>query len=67
MFKYTQQNTFHKLKCLQKEKEVYHHSGYMSIFGGCDIEIANDCNIDTENYSNLGCSYESNGYAYKSN
>ena len=67
LFKYTQQNTFHKLKCFKKEIEVYHNSGYMSTFGGSDIEIANDCNVNTNSCSNLGRNYESNGYAYKSN
>ena len=68
LFKCTQQNNFHKLKCLKKEEEVYHRSDYMSTFGGgCDLYIANDCNVNTSSYSNLGDSYESNGYAYKSN
>jgi len=33
--------------------------------GGHDLYIANDCNVNNGNgsYSNLGHSYESNGYA----
>ena len=68
MFKYTQQNTFHKLKCFKKENEVYHESDYMSTFGGgFDLYISNNCNVNTTSCSNLGHSYESNGYAYGSN
>ena len=41
----------------------------MSLFGGGnDLNIFDDCNINSESYSELGHSYESpNGYAYKSN
>ena len=41
----------------------------MSTFGnGCDLYISDDCNINTDSYSNLGYSYESpNGYACGSN
>ena len=41
----------------------------MAEFGnGNDLVIYNDCNINTNSYSNLGSSYESpNGYAYQSN
>ena len=38
----------------------------MSIYGDDDLCIDNDCNVNTKSYSNLGHSYESNGYAYKS-
>ena len=67
MFKYTQSNQFHKLKCIQKENEVRHLSDYLSIFGGgCDLFIFNDCNVNTSSGSNLGHSYEFNGYANNS-
>ena len=67
LFKYTQSNQFHKLKCIRKDKEVYHHSSYLSTFGGGhDLNIRDDCNVNTNSYSDLGSTYESNGYAYKS-
>jgi len=34
--------------------------------GGHDLYIANDCNVNSSSYSNLGHTYESNGYAYGS-
>ena len=39
----------------------------MPSFNGNDLYIANDCNINTSSRSDLGYSYESNGYAYGSN
>ena len=37
----------------------------MSIIGGGDIYISNDCNINTTSASRLGHSYElPNGYTY---
>ena len=36
------------------------------MFGNGDLYIANDCNVNTISCSNLGCTYESNGYAYRS-
>ena len=56
------------MKCLKKEYEVYHHTSYISHFGGgCDLYISNDCNINTGSASNLGHSYElPNGYTYGS-
>ena len=36
----------------------------MSVFGGgYDLRLDNDCNVNSNSYSNLGDSYESNGYA----
>ena len=34
--------------------------------GGTDLYIANDCNVNSDSRSNLGETYESNGYAYGS-
>ena len=44
-------NTFQKLKCLKKENEVYHRTDYMSMIGGNDLYISNDCNINTDSGS----------------
>ena len=39
----------------------------MSWFGaGNDLRLYDDCNVNSNSYSNLGHSYESNGYAYTS-
>ena len=47
------------MKCLKKENEVNHDTNDMSRFGGgCDLGIYDDCNINTDSYSNLGHSYE---------
>ena len=56
------------MKCLKKEKEVYHRTDYMSMFGGGgDLCICNECNINTASYSRLGHSYElPNGITYNS-
>ena len=43
---------FVKLRCLKKEMEVYHHTGYLCVFGesSSGFHIADDCNI-TNSYS----------------
>ena len=68
MFKQTTTNQFQKLKCVKnKEFEVYHDSNYLSTFGGGhDLLIYNDCNVNSSSHSNLGHTYEANGYAYQS-
>ena len=67
LFKYTNTNQFHKLKCKDKSYEAYHNPSYLSTFGaGHDLIIYNDCNVNSSSYSNLGSTYESNGYAYES-
>ena len=58
------------MKCLYKPYEVYHQTSYMSSFGGNHaLYIYDDCNINTNSYSNLGYQYgyeAPNGYAYGS-
>ena len=52
---------FVKLKCINKEKEVYHDIKFMFSFGECgNLTVLNDCNIKNSNHSRLGCenSYE---------
>ena len=56
------------MKCKIQQHEVYHSTDYMSTFGyGHDLNISNDCNINTSSYSNLGSGYEApNEYTYNS-
>ena len=49
---------FIKLRCKNKQKEVYHDKDYLCCFGYDDLLIANVCNINYNNGSNLGLCYE---------
>ena len=58
LFKYTNTNQFHKLKCKDKSGEAYHYPNHLSTFGyGHSLTIANDCNVNTSSFSNLGSTY----------
>ena len=46
-----------KLRCINKQKEVYHFEDYLCSFG-IDLLIHNDCNINYNSYSELGDRYE---------
>ena len=47
---------FVKLKCLNKNNEVYHNASYLTMIGysASGFDIYNDCNINTSSCSNLG-------------
>ena len=46
---------FVKLRCLRKDKEVYHRSDFLCSFGcGCGFTLTDDCNIKIDNWSDLG-------------
>ncbi len=47
-----------KLRCKNKEKEVYHDKDYLCCFGVDDLNIKNDCNILNGSCSSLGDEYE---------
>ena len=49
-------SNFVKLKCLIKEKEVFHNKDYLCLFGnsGNVFRIANNCNKNKNSFSNLG-------------
>ena len=59
------------MKCIKKEYEIGHNTGFLSLMGGNrsrDIAIYDNCNTTNSNFTNLGDSYEApNGYAYGSN
>ena len=47
--------TILKLKCLKKEKEVYHKQQFLSSFGGtCGFRLYSDCNKNCQSWSDLG-------------
>ena len=46
-----------KLRCTNKEEEVYHGEYALCSFGMDDLIINDDCNIDYDSWSNLGYSY----------
>ena len=59
LFKLTETGKYQKLKCIKKDKEVYHHSDHLPTFGdGHDLFFANNCNQNTSSYSNPGSSYQ---------
>ena len=43
-----------KLRCTDKEEEVYHYKDYLCSFGWNDLFIDNDCNINYKSWSDLG-------------
>ena len=47
-----------KLRCTNKEYEVFHCKNYLYCFGGSDLNIKNDCNINYDSNSKLGDDYE---------
>ncbi len=47
-----------KLRCTNKEFEVYHREDLLCCFGGCDLLILPDCNINYDSNSELGIDYE---------
>ncbi len=49
---------FIKLRCTNKEWEVDHREDWSCCFGGTDLWIWNDCNINYDSYSKLGDGYE---------
>ena len=51
---------FVKLRCLKKEMEVQHNENFLCVFGNDDngFKIANECNINTDSSSDLGCNEE---------
>ncbi len=46
-----------KLRCTNKEEEVYHREDLLFGFGN-DLFIESDCNINYQSYSYLGGDYE---------
>ncbi len=56
VFSYRDDFNFVKLRYLKKEEEVYHSEGYLCVFGciSSGFCIHNDCNINTDSFSNLG-------------
>ncbi len=44
-----------KLRCTDKEKEVYHYKDFLCCFGMNDLWIHNYCNIEYHNHSYLVC------------
>jgi hypothetical protein len=47
-----------RVDCSDASKAIYCHSNWGAAFGfGCDLIIANDCNLNYESFSNLGHSY----------
>jgi len=56
-----------KLKWSQKYA-IYCHTMCGPVFGGgSDLSIADQSNVNTDSYSNLGCSFTHPDYAYESN
>jgi hypothetical protein len=49
---------FIKLRCTNKENEVYHIKDWLCCFGSFDLEIEDDCNINYDSWSELGSTYE---------
>ena len=49
---------FIRLRCINKEKEVYHYGDSLCCFGLDDLNIMTDCNFDYVSYSELGNYYE---------
>ncbi len=47
-----------KLRCTNKEREVYHDENMLCSFGRIDLSIKNDCNINYRKCSTLGYEYE---------
>ena len=47
-----------KLKCKNQQKETYHQPGFLTSFGGNDLNILFDCDNNTGSNSNIGDSYE---------
>ena len=47
-----------KLRCINKQREVYHDKYCLCCFGWRDLLIMNDCNINYESWSELGAYYE---------
>jgi hypothetical protein len=59
IFSLRDDENFVKLKSLKKEIEVYHDPCFMSDFGkGQGFWICDDCNVESESYSNIGENYE---------
>ena len=51
-----------KMTCTNFPNSIYCHTSYGPTFGGHDIYIATNSNVNTTSYSNLGHSYALNGY-----
>ncbi len=47
-----------KLRCRDKEVEVYHDENILCSFGDYDLNIYDDCNINYHSNSELGDAYE---------
>jgi len=57
-----------KIKCSLEEHAIYCDPNYMCVFGaGHDICIVNDCNLNTDSFSNIGKTYTNNSFIYNSN
>ncbi len=48
-----------KLRCTDKEYEVYHNKYWLFCFGSLDLRVEPDCNINNYSCSSLGNFYES--------
>ena len=49
---------FIKLRCTNKEIEVYHYENWLCCFGARDLRIVSDCNVNSNNWSLLDDAYE---------
>ena len=49
---------FIKLRCTNIHREVYHHKDYLCCFGGSDLNIYSDCNLNYKSYSRFRSDYE---------
>ena len=58
IFLLTDDMNFIKLRCTDKEKEVFHDEFWLCCFGRDDLWIWYDCNINYNSNSTLGISYE---------
>ena len=58
LFYWRHDQKFIKLRCINRKKEVYHSKDSLCCFGGMDLNVRNNCNIDYYSYSLLGECYK---------
>jgi hypothetical protein len=57
LFKIIDGNDFIKVKCINKDKEIWNCKNNMPSFGPMDLRLLNNCNELDKSFSELGNSY----------